>query len=764
MPKKSLARRRAAGTVRTKAPSLVDRSPTLRLLRGAWRGARKAIATGVQFVGSPDWTNVIRIEGGASPEAEKLTRQIAFATSAYCYTAIMYRASKIAEPPLYVVEDSEEGEREVEDHPRSMLLREPSPDYDMGELLQLTEAYRCVTGAALWKVDLDVSGEPGRIVPLSGDEFVTKRAGDRIYGRFVRVNRDEEYAPEEVIFFREPNPSSWRRNLSKLEVALSLLDLGHQVDRTVRSFMRKAIFPGGVISPDPEWHPDDDEWERFKNTIDAWHSGPENAGESLVVEGGTTFSRTALALEDLLPEPVMDRIEATVGSVFGVPPVVLGWLVGLKNSPWSQMGEARQMTYEDTIEPAWRDYERKIERGILERMEREAGRKIRFDTSNVRAFQQDDLTRAQVSTQNADIWTVNERRIYTSQDPLPDDDPRGSEIVGGRMSFGDVPVPTSPRRPASSTDDEGDEDDEEPPESDDEDEGASLPEHVRDLLAKKALGTISKEDLVWLNFEVTTKAAESTWVRGISGALDDLKAKTLALANRTLRGKGMPEPGSSEALLDPEYQAKLATKEVDPDSLVEFLLVFKELIATEGEEILRDAALPLIRSTGRQGVQSIGSALGLTYTTLEPGLLDFVEEEGDFLASVMGETTGRDVARIVESTISEGGTIREVRKALEESASFSRTRAQLTARTETTRAWNGAQRRSLSKWQEGQADDVQAVKQWLSSRDPRVRPEHDALDDGTQIRIDELFANGLQQPGEPNCRCTLLYDILRGEE
>ena len=49
-------------------------------------------------------------------------------------------------------------------------------------------------------------------------------------------------------------------------------------------------------------------------------------------------------------------------------------------------------------------------------------------------------------------------------------------------------------------------------------------------------------------------------------------------------------------------------------------------------------------------------------------------------------------------------------------------------------------------------------KIWLSARDDRVRDEHVELD-GTQIPVDQAFANGLTEPGEPNCRCTLLYTI-----
>jgi SPP1 gp7 family putative phage head morphogenesis protein len=74
--------------------------------------------------------------------------------------------------------------------------------------------------------------------------------------------------------------------------------------------------------------------------------------------------------------------------------------------------------------------------------------------------------------------------------------------------------------------------------------------------------------------------------------------------------------------------------------------------------------------------------------------------------------------------------------------------------TETTRATNGASRESLAAY--GRESGRQMVKTWLSAQDDRVRDEHAEID-GEQRPIDEAFSNGLQSPGEPNCRCTLIY-------
>lgn len=673
----------------------------------------KSVGSGVTFVGSPNWRHVVQLGDVVNPDAERLTRSIALATSAYAYTAILYRASAMAEPRLYLAQETEEGEGEVFDHEILSLLEDPSPDYDMGELQQLTEMYRLITGACLWVKQTDLAGRVQRWVPYSGDEFTTEAFGDRIYGKFriQTKNGPKTYLPEEVVHFRELNPGSWRTNLSKLDVALAQLDLGHQINRTVHNFMQKAMFPGGIISPDAEWNPDDDTWDEWRNAIEAWHQGPANAGSPLVVQGGTTLSSVNTGIKDMLPTDILDRVEATIGSVFGIPPVVLGWKVGLENSPWSQMSEARAMTYEDTIEPRWRDVEKKMRRQLLTEEERNAKKLIiRFDTSNVRALMEDDELRSRVAMTMRREWTRNERRIYTGRDPLDEDDPRGDEIEGGSGGasligddlMGELGnVSTSLSRLAS---------------------------------AGKSLDT---KTLEWVMFDVATKAAESTWERQVATFLDDAK--------RELTG-----------ILDDQVREK----QLDPDSLINFVALAGDYIRETMKNGLERLTYPLIISTGTTGVKRAAAQTGLSFAVLQEGLLDFAQEEARFLGSVMGKTTGDAVAKIVQDSLASGETVSGIRKALQESAAFSRTRAQRVARTETTRAWNGAQRRSLSMWKDSQSEGVDVTKMWLSSRDDRVRPEHDALD-GETVKVNETFSNGLDQPGEPNCRCTQIFSVER---
>jgi HK97 family phage portal protein len=675
--------------------------------------------TGVTFVG-PDAANIIRLIMGAGnvpvPDAERLTRAIAFVTSAYCFVAMRWRATRVAEPPLMVVQENADGEKWLPDHPLAPLLDQPRPDIDIGEMLERTQYYRDNTGAALWLVQPNIAGNQALVTPFSADEFDSRAQGQLIYGAY-RTRAAGVWRPvaqgEIVVHFRAASPSGWRDSPSLVDVALGQLDLGHQVDRIVRRYLDRAMFPSGVVSPDKDWHPQEADWKLWKEALEEWYGGPAQAGAPLALPGGTTFSRAASAMRDLLPEPVLNRVEATVGSVFGVPPVVLGWLSGMENSPWSQMAEARRAAYEETVEPLWRDYERRLSRALLTPAERARGLLVRFDTTKVKAAQEDAERRSRISTMNRETWTVDERRLFTGQEPIGGD--QGKLIVG----LIPKPAPFGAPPPAGGAN------------------AAPAPDTKSDI-----------KGMHWALFDLHTKAAESGWELAIHGYLTDLKVDIVRLAERHLREKAA---GAGEAKQGP----------VDHDSTTAFQRA-ADAHLLESRKKLATLSRPLVLATGRDAVHLAASRLGLSFTVLEPGLAKYADQEAAFLADVMGEETGRAVAAAVQAGLLKGETVRELAKRLEDLPAFSRYRAKMTARTETTRAWNGAQRRSLS----GFARDSgrRTTKSWLSARDERVRDEHAALDDGSYIDIDAAFDNGLTEPGEPNCRCTLIYDVAAAGE
>lgn len=671
-------------------------------------GPRQAkVASGVSFIGSPDWRQVIQLTTGADPRAPELTAAISFATSAYCYTAMGWRAQSVSSAPMMVVRETEDGDEWQPDHPLAELLDSPRPDIDMGEMLQRTQMYRDWMGAALWVLDKDQGGVFRLVTPFSASEFEVAAKPPFIYGTYKVRTRGGGWKPvprENVVHFRDLNPNSWTEPLGKVDVAVMQLDLGHQVNRIVRQLLTKALFPGGIISPDKDWKPTVKEWEAYKIAAENWYTVAAAQGTPLIVPGSTSVSTIARNMGDLLPEAVLDRVEATIGGVFGVPPVVLGWLSGMKNSPWSQMTDARRQAFEDTIVPLWSDIASRCGRTLLTEDERSKGLAIRFDTSKVLALRDDDEKKARVAALNADSWTVDERRIFTGQEPLNDE--RGDTITGlpsVAASGGDVTQLSNP---------------------------------LADLDLKS-----DEPAMQWLVFDLSTKAQEPGWVSGVFAYLQSLKTLVVKEAERLLREEKADNP-------------------VSKDSADNFERAAHDLIKRDEPRLLRKVH-PLVTQTGTTAVRRLGAKVGISFRVLQPGLSAYAKEEAHFLASVMGKTTATRVVAAVQAGLNAGDTVRGLIKRLEDLPAFDRDRAKMVARTETTRAWNGAQRRSMSEYEKSTGKQV--TKTWLNSGDDRVRDEHlDQKDGGVggeTVGVNEEFSNGLLEPGEPNCRCTLLYAI-----
>jgi SPP1 gp7 family putative phage head morphogenesis protein len=766
-------------------------------------------ASGVSFTGA-NWSRIYDLGNAINPDAELLGRATAFATSAYCYTAMVWRGTRVGEPPLMVVQETEAGDEWRPDHPLAELFDAPRPDLSMGEILHVTTGYKDLTGAAAWVIDRDLLGRRRQITPYSGDQVKTEPADGMIFGRFWVLHPNGSWRPvprEDIVYFREANPLSWRTTVSKVDVALAQLNLSHTVGRITRNFLLKAMFPGGILSPDKDWHPTPEEWDMWKQTIELWHGGPANSGAPLALQGNTTFSRTASGMADLLPNAVLDRVEATVGAVFGIPPVVLGWLTGLQNSPWSQMTEARRQTYEDTVEPIWSEMASRIGRTLLTPEERKDGYLVRFDTSRVRALQADQERQARVSQANADIWTVGERRLSTGMSLLGDS--RDDEIAGltsGMPSFdlgqgGPQPdadasvsdaaaIAASPDQSLQSTALNGAQvaalveivtavtagvlpvsagiamvaaafplltADQVTAIFEDVEEGSAIPEQVAAAVGDgKSADT---RDLLWFLFHLSTKASEPAWTRIMASHLDALKKKMIAAA----------ELPSKSAVADAQHtrhpRLRIAVVDDVEAKANPPVPAWAQKVIDLDTPALTAKTKVLVTSTGGAGVRRLAARLKVSFNVLEPGLASYAKREAKFLAEVMGQTTGSAVARAVQSSLDRGETIRDLTKRLEELPAFDRDRAKMTARTETTRAWNGAQRTAMSTYRK--TAKVKVTKQWLSARDERVRDEHVALDEETAevgIPVDEEFSNGLMEPGEPNCRCTLIYALGDPEE
>jgi SPP1 gp7 family putative phage head morphogenesis protein len=143
---------------------------------------------------------------------------------------------------------------------------------------------------------------------------------------------------------------------------------------------------------------------------------------------------------------------------------------------------------------------------------------------------------------------------------------------------------------------------------------------------------------------------------------------------------------------------------------------------------------------------------------------NWVKTFGKKTAADINKTSKERLQKSLNEGIANGESIPKLRDRVSEIyTEYKKSRCTMIARTETTRAVNAG---SIETYI---LAGVQK-KEWLSTRDSRVRDSHSRLD-GQKRLIDELFSNGLMYPGDPagpvsevaNCRCTIL-PIIEEEE
>jgi HK97 family phage portal protein len=678
------------------------------------------------------------------PDLDTLTRATAYAYSAYMYAAMQYRANKISEPPVYVAQETEEGETWLQDHPLAGVLENPSPDFDMGALRAATSMFLDIDGEAVWHLIRDAGGRVARIYPYQREKFevtsgTTADGDSRLYARF-RIQHDSGariYGPEDVVYFRDPSPYLTGAVTSRLDVCLKWANLGEQVERGIRTAMTRGVMPFVVFSYPPEYNPDSETRERNREMLEQRYGGVANHGRPLTMYGGLKAEFANVDLANLLPEQVLDRVEANVALAFAVRPEVLGMMVGLKNSPWSHMETARRIVYEDTIEPYWRREEKALSRQLLSADDIVAKRYVRVDTSGIRALQADELQKAQISTANANIWTVDERRIYTGKEPLPLEEEQAtaaSTLNGAQITAALVVLQslraTDPGERISTI-------------------GAiellvgigidraRAEAMVRATPAKSAPATMEAKDglraMTWIEHDLHAKAQEDRWKKAVLALLGEQSADILKLAEEYLAGPAEPTI----------------------EQIAAFLTEVQQYLTNEGKAKAEAALQSVVRLTGETAAQRLAGRLSVSFDVIQPAVDRYLANELDFLTSVMGDTTGEAVARTMQKALDERVPYVEIRSRLETLPEFDEARAELVARTETTRAANGAQLAVAEGYEQETGRPME--KTWISSRDSRVREEHIAHDDGQWYPLTHQWGSDGDKPSTYNCRCTLGY-------
>ena len=329
------------------------------------------------------------------------------------HACVDQRAKAVSSAPLRVYREVD-GEAAAEPrHPLRALLERPNPMASEAEFLYLTQTLMDVTGFAAIQKVRTLAGNVVELWHLRSDWLkAVPRAGGAPDWRYtVPGSAEREIAAEDVVVI-QAMPALDFSPTGASPIAVALREAG--IESSATDFLKLFLDHGGV----PRYALVMNEKPRNQAEADAikqaWaetYGGFKNWVSVALLGGGLDVKQIGSTIDDMAYPALRQLTEAHICSALGVPPILIGSIVGLEHATYSNYGEARRAFFEDTVAPLWGRIDGALSRGLLHEFAGDgAGLSVEFDRSDVVALQEDATqawSRAQAALASGGI-TLNQ--------------------------------------------------------------------------------------------------------------------------------------------------------------------------------------------------------------------------------------------------------------------------------------------------------------------------------------------------------------------
>lgn len=605
----------------------------------------------------------------------------------------------------------------VEDtaNPILPLLDMPNPYMTGNDLRELAAVMLEITGNAYIAIETDKVTNKTELWPLPSPlvKIVTSR--DRLIQKYVLEidGKKIDYSPTEIIHVKNANPNSMLYGMGSITPLRLSLTQDFFAQSWNKFFFQNNARPDSVL--EVEGRLDDAVRARMQRAWQKMYQGARNRGKTAILENGTKYreiNRTQKEME-FVELRKMSREEILAG--FGVPPVIVGIF---EYANYANSKEQLSLFWRHNIVPRTTRFADALTLAIkrVPQFMDQRGSSFQADTSHIEALRPDELNRA------------NTAKIYVDMGIPPNEVIDKLDLPFEQFDGGDE------SRPAG---------------------GSALPP----IPGLGAGGVMKKDqdarrDIEWKRFDLLTRRLESEMLvatrsyfrsqkRRVVKALDEAAENLLAgvVGDKQMRRKEFEE---------------LTDEVFDFDAELGLMQLYSEEKIRKTYEALAKRTAARIRP-------------GIDFELTDPKALAWITEKASKLARDANQYTREQItdgiADSVQQAVAEGfgqsETISQIADRIDEIYDFAaKGRSERIARTEVISASNAG---SLQAMQELGAES----KEWISSRDSKVRETHQRLD-GQVVKVSEKFTSPsgvtLDFPGDPgadpaetvNCRCSVV--------
>lgn len=707
---------------------------------------------------------------------------------AYLANSIVHRcvrvtADALGRVPFRVGADPNKPSDYDPTHPLARLLGptpgSPNPVTSPRRLWAWTIAQYLVTGRWCWETELaDGTARPVALWPLPASQLraIPSAKGNRYFDRFEfgPTHDPKRLTPDQVVYGWRPSQHDWREPESILQAARLDVSVAVMQDRYDYAFLRNGSRPDFLIVT-PEFE-EDDEASAFRSQWNAEHRGPDNAGKPAFVEATPDENgklSDAVVVKQLgLSQKDSESIEryrqkiAAICVAFGTPMSKLGDASG---RTFSNAGQEDRNWWEDTLLPLGEELADEVNTQLAPRLGGAVGW---FDWSTVRALQPapkfqevgiPELVAGKVARLNEgramlDLPPVEGGDELDVQGAAPDmqaaatafqtlvgagvDPASAAETVGlpGLVMAPPKPdpVPVPVLVPAQT--------DGSMRSAEDRSDAPSPAPDQPDPLAMAA----ARREERWRALNRRAEQQEKIWTKAMRRLFEQQQRAVLTLLTGKRGRQLLSKARASDPADDPAPQ-------VDPAQ------VFDQAYWT-AETAARTAEL-IATLTATAGADMEEQFEAFTFDLEAPYAQEMIQARANQLAGQVTDTTYSAIRDALAAGVAAGEDIDTIADRVRHVFTVaSDARAVTIARTEVISGYNAAAHLLAAQL----PADVAAGKEWIATRDSRVREAH-ADADGQTVPLTGLFTVMGEQvlyPGDGsasnvvNCRCTVGFLTL----
>jgi HK97 family phage portal protein len=207
--------------------------------------------------------------------------------------------------------------------------------------------------------------------------------------RFEQRISGKQYGPwgiNEIVYFREPSLiDDYGPGLAPAAVALQSAQLSHYIERFASAFFEHGAQPVTIMSMPSDMA--ENEFKRFKLEYMNRFIGVWNSFRTLFVRGGDIKAQSITpALKDLMLNDLAERVNNSVGTVFGVPQTMLE----ASAANYATANSDRQSFWRETIIPRLSVIQQIINEQLLFPL----GYELTFQPETLDVMQTDEAQRA----------------------------------------------------------------------------------------------------------------------------------------------------------------------------------------------------------------------------------------------------------------------------------------------------------------------------------------------------------------------------------